>query len=117
MQIAGIRMPIWLIILYVLSLAVILLWPFAAFFTLGFGFDAPGSAQNPQVWTMVIAVLSYPLLPLIGVPASYLVYRKSRGALAYILAGVGALPLLAVVLGLIGMTVMNVVFLLRGPSF
>ena len=116
MQAVKPRFPIWLIILYILALATILLWPFVAFMSV-FAFDAPGSAQNPAVWTGVTAVLSYPLLPLIGVGGSFFAYRRGWKTLAYILAGVGALPLLAVVLALIAIVVENVMFMLGGSKF
>lgn len=113
METAAIRIPIWLIILYVLALATILIWPFIAFMSV-FAFDAPGTAQDPAVWTGVIAVLSYPLLPLVGVPGSFLTYRKGLRKAAYVLAAIGAVPLVICVIALVGMFVTNIVFLLGG---
>jgi hypothetical protein len=101
--------PVWLIILYVLSLLTILIWPFIAFMSV-FAFDAPGSSNDPAVWTAVIAVLSYPVLPLIGIPGSFLFYRASRKVPAYVLAGIGAIPLALLIVVLIAMVVENVLF-------
>lgn len=86
------RIPVWLIIAYILSLLTILAWPLVAFMSV-FAFDAPGSAEDPAVWNTVIAVLSYPLLPLVGVPGSFFAYRGSRKALSYVLTGIAAIPL------------------------
>ena len=109
------KIPVWLIIIYVLALATILLWPLVAFSSI-FAFDAPGSANDPRVWTTVIVVLSYPLLPLVGVTGSFFAYRKGRSKLAYVLAGIGSLPLVAVILILIATTVLNTAALF-GRSF
>lgn len=92
MQAAKPPVPIWLVIVYILSLLTLAAWPFVAVMS-AFAFDAPGSAQDPAVWSTVIAVLAYPLLPLVGVPASFFSYRGNRKTLAYVLAAVGAIPL------------------------
>ena len=113
MQTAKPHLPIWLIIVYVLSAATILIWPLIAFMSI-FAFDAPGSAQNPAIYTTVIIILAYPLLPAVGVPGSFLAYRKGHSKLAYVLAGIGALPFVAVLLALIAIMVSNAFFLLRG---
>ncbi len=94
------RIPGWLIAAYVLALAAILAWPIVAFGSI-FAFDAPGSAQNPGVWAGVITVLSYPVLPLIGVPASFFAYRAGRSKLAYLLAGIGGIPAALIVVFII----------------
>src|SRR5512139_3615600 len=109
MQVTRPRLPIWLVILYILALATILAWPFIAFMS-AFAFDAPGSSQDSAVWTGVITVLAYPLLPLIGVLGSFLAYRSGRKTLSYILAAVGALPLVALILILIAIIVGNAAF-------
>lgn len=90
------RMPIWLILLYILSLATILVWPFVAYMSV-FAFDAPGSAQDPRVWTGVTLVLAYPLIPIVGVIGSIIGWRLRSRIAAYVLAGIGAIPLLLVV--------------------
>jgi hypothetical protein len=78
-----------------------------------FAFDAPGSADNPAVWTGVITVLSYPLLPLIGIPASFLAHRANHKTAGLVLAAVGAIPLALAVLAIVAMVVGNLVFFLR----
>jgi hypothetical protein len=111
MQTARPRIPVWLIIIYVLALATILAWPFIAFMS-AFAFDAPGSSDNPAVWTGVIVVLSYPLLPLVGVPGSFFAYRKNFRTLAYVLLGIGAVPLALLLLALIAILASNIAFML-----
>lgn len=113
MQNAATRIPVWLIILYVLALATILAWPFIAFMSV-FAFDEPGSAQNPAIWRNIGIILSYPVLPIAGVAGSFLAYRKASRKLAYVLAGVGALRLAAFIFLLIAMIVMDVVIMLGG---
>jgi hypothetical protein len=102
-----------MIIIYVLSALTIAGWPFAAFMSV-FAFDAPGSAQDPTVWNTVGLVLAYPLLPLVGVPASFFLYRGSRKVLSYVLTAIGAVPLAIFIFFLISLMVMNVMFALRG---
>jgi cation transporter-like permease len=75
-----------------------------------FAFDAPGSAQDPAVWQGVGLVLAYPLLPVLGVPASFVAYWRRHRNLAYILLGIAALPLLVIVVGLAAVFAVNVLF-------
>lgn len=107
------RIPVWLVILFILSLLTIAAWPFVAFMS-AFAFDSPGSSENPAVWTGVITVLSYPLLPLLGIPAAFFAYRANRKVLAYVLTGIGAIPLAAVVLVVVMIVVGNLMFMLKG---
>jgi len=100
------KIPVLLIVVYVLALATILLWPIVAFSSV-FAFDAPGSADDPKVWTIVITVLSYPLLPLVGVTGSFFAYRKGLSKLSYVLAGIGSVPLVVAVLIIVATTVMS----------
>jgi ABC-type dipeptide/oligopeptide/nickel transport system permease subunit len=113
MQTGKAHTPAWLIILNILSLASLVAWPFVAFMSI-FAFDAPGSADNPAVWTGVIAVLSYPVLPIAGASASFVTYRRGRRVASYVLAGIAAVPLIVIVLGFIAIIVGNLVFLLAG---
>ena len=105
------RLPVWLVIAYILSLLTLAAWPFVAFMSV-FAFDAPGTAQGPAVWSMVITVLAYPLLPLIGVPASFFSYRANHKMLGYILAGIAAIPLAILVVILIVLLVTSFATLL-----
>ncbi len=115
MQNAAVRVPVWLIVVYVLALATILAWPCIAYMSV-FAFDAPGSAQNPAVWSTVILVLAYPLLPIIGVIASFITYRKGLRKPAYVLAGIGALPLVALLAFIVAAFVSSLAFLVA-PKF
>lgn len=111
----NVRPPVWLIVVYVLALLTVLAWPFVAFMSV-FAFDAPGSAQNPSIWATVIAVLSYPLLPLVGIPGSFFAFRRGHRRLAYLLAAVGAIPFVIAVAAIISIFVMDIVILLRGEG-
>jgi len=102
------KIPVWLIVVYGMALATILLWPLVAFGSI-FAFDAPGSANDPTVWTAVIAVLSYPLLPLIGVTGSFFAYRKGLSKLAYVLAGIGSVPLVLALLIIVSNMILNII--------
>jgi hypothetical protein len=102
------RIPIWLIIVYVFAL---LAWPFVAFMSV-FAFDAPGSVQDPAIWATVIAVLSYPLLPLIGIPGSFFAFRRDHRRLAYALTAVGAIPFVMAVVALLAIFAMDLWFML-----
>ncbi len=113
MQTTKPRIPIWLIVLDILSLGTLTLWPLVAFMSV-FAFDAPGSAQDPAVWAGVITILSYPLLPIIGAAGSLFAYWRRHKRLSYVLAGIGAIPLVLVVQGFIAIFVGNFVFLLGG---
>lgn len=110
---AASRIPAWLIIVYIVDLAAILAWPIIAFMAV-FAFDEPGSAQKPAVWRSVGILLSYPVLPIGSVIGSFIAFRRAARKLAFVLAGVGALPSAAFILLLIAMIVMNLVFMLRG---
>jgi hypothetical protein len=111
MQTVKPRVPAWLIVVYILALATILAWPFIAFMSV-FAFDAPGSAENPAVWTGVILVLAYPLLPLVGVPGSFFAYRKNLKKLAYVLLVIGGVPLVILVIALIAMFASSAAYML-----
>ncbi len=115
MQTAARRLPAWLVIVYVLALATLLAWPFVAFMSV-FAFDAPGSAQNPAVWSAVGIVLAYPLLPIIGVIASFITYRKGWRKPAYVLAGIGALPLVVLLAFIVTAFLSSLAFLVA-PKF
>ncbi len=113
MQQTASRFPVWLIVVYVLALATILAWPFVAFMSV-FAFDAPGSAQNPAIYATVGLILAYPLLPLVGVSGSFVAYRKAAKPLAYVLAGIGSLPLAVLVFLLLTLIITDLAFVLGG---
>jgi hypothetical protein len=113
--IAGTRIPIWLVIVYLLSLAAILAWPFVAF-TSVFAFDAPGSSEQTRTWVIVGIMWLYPILPLAGVLSSFLALKRGRKPLAYILAGLAALPFAVMAGALLASTLMSVGILL-GAKF
>ncbi len=105
MNIAGKRFPIWLVLVYILSLLIIVAWPLTAFSSL-FMFDAPGSANSATSWSMAGFLTCYPLLTLGGVLSSYLLYRRDKRVPSLVLAAIGAIP--AVVFGLV-FTIMPIV--------
>ncbi len=105
MQIAGTRLPIWLAIFYLLALLSILAWPISAFVSLFFG-DDPHTPLN-QVLVMMGVAVCYPILPLTGVPGSFLAFKRGWKMVAYVLAGIAALPAAAIALILISGMVMD----------
>jgi hypothetical protein len=115
MQPAKPRIPAWLIIVYILSLLTILGWPLMAFMSV-FAFDAPGSAQDPRVWTGVTLLLAYPVLPLVGVIGSFFTYRARHARAAYLLVAMGAIPLVIAAVALAAIFVTSVLAVIR-PGF
>jgi cytochrome bd-type quinol oxidase subunit 2 len=113
MTIAGTRIRLWLVMVYLLSLAAILAWPFVAFTSI-FAFDAPGSSEQTSTWVIVAIMWLYPVLPLAGVLSSFLALKGGRKPLAYALAGLAALPFAVIAGALLASTLMSVGIVLGG---
>jgi hypothetical protein len=111
LQIAGTRIPIWLIIVYAVALAAVLAWPITAFTSI-FAFDDPYTSNNPGTYTAVAVAVCWPVVPLAGVLASFLTYRGKRTVLAYVLAGIAALPAATFALILIASPIMSMLTLI-----
>lgn len=115
MNIAGARIPVWMLLLYIAALIAVLAWPIMAFMSV-FAFDAPGSSSNPQTYVAVGLLLCYPILPVGGVLGSYLTYRKQHKLPAYILAGVALLPSALLLIVLVIMPLLTT-FAMFGGNF
>ncbi len=112
MQIGRTRFPVWLIVAYVLALAAILAWPLVAFGS-AFAFDSPMTpAQTQSTEVAVVAVLAYPIIPLVGVLASFFARRGGRNRLAWGFAGFALIPLALLALILLASFAMQGLYLL-----
>jgi hypothetical protein len=113
MLIAGTRIPVWLAIVYILSLIAILAWPFTAFLSI-FAFDTLVAAWTSVAYLYVGVALGYPVLPLAGVLCSFLAYKRDRKKLAYVLAGLAVVPFALMALGVVAQSIMSLVIVLGG---
>jgi hypothetical protein len=79
-------------------------------------FDAPGSMNNPAAWANALIVASFPLLCIVSIAASWIVWARRKNRIGRFLVGtqlaVACLPLLpiayiagAMVIGTIGVLV------------
>lgn len=102
MRIAGTLIPARLRILYVLSLASVLLcWPFTV---IGAAMQAEGAVTAGELQMANVraaAFLLWPLLPLVGVTGSFFALRRRRAPLAYTLAAIAVLPVVFLVLAVV----------------
>jgi hypothetical protein len=58
------------------------------------------SGSTPEAWTFVIAVWSYPIIPLVLVIAAWIAYAKRRNVLAAVLSGLSFAPPVLLYVGL-----------------
>ena len=79
---------IWMILSQLLALGSLVVWLVAA----GLSVMAFDSGESLQAWTLVIAVWSYPIIPLLLVVASWIAYAKRRNLLAGVLSGLSFVP-------------------------
>lgn len=85
---------IWLIISQLLALASLVFWLFAA----GISVMAFDSGSTPEAWTVVIAVWSYPIWPIIFTIATWIAYARKKDRLAAVLTTLTFLPVLVLIL-------------------
>ncbi len=97
MNIAGKKLPVWLIIAYVVALSAICAWPLIAYFS-AFLFDAPNAASQPGTYLSMGIMLGYPILPILGVIGSFFANRGGRRRLTIGLAALALLPFAAIAL-------------------
>lgn len=81
---------IWLIVSQVLALASLLFWLVMA----GLSVMAFDSGSTPEAWTFVIAVWSYPILPIALTIAAWIAYARKKDRAAGILTTFTFLPML-----------------------
>jgi len=79
---------IWMILSQLLALGSLTIWLLVA----GLSVMAFDQGSTPEAWTFVIAVWSYPIIPLILVIAAWIAYAKGRNKLAGILSGLSFAP-------------------------
>lgn len=115
MQVAGTRLPKWLVFGYVLSLCAIFAWPCIAL-TSPMAFDDPASHFAAAPYLYVACAFLYPLFPLGGVVGSLIAYRKGRRGLAYSLAAIALAPTVTIALWFALLTILNVVTVFRALS-
>ena len=79
---------IWMILSQLLALASLFIWMLVA----GLSVMAFDQGSSPEAWTFVIAVWSYPLIPLILIIAAWIAFAKRRNTLAGVLSGLSFAP-------------------------
>jgi len=85
-----------MIVSQLLTLGSLMIWLLVA----GFSFMAFDSGSTPEAWTLVIAVWSYPIVPLILIIIAWIAYAKRRNVLAGVLSGLSFTPPLLLYVGL-----------------
>jgi len=79
---------IWMIVSQLLMVASLLIWLLAA----GLAVMAFDSGVTDEAWTFVIAVWSYPIIPLVLVVSAWIAYARRRNVLAAVLSGLSFAP-------------------------
>lgn len=79
---------IWMIVSQILAVVSLVPWLLMA----GLSVMAFDQGSTPEAWTFVIAVWSYPVLPIILVIAAWIAYAKHRNRAAGILSGLSFAP-------------------------
>jgi hypothetical protein len=81
-------------------------------------FDAPGSMDNPGAWLNALVVVSFPVLCLLSIGASWLVWaarrRRPTRLSSYAAIGAAALPLLPIAYVVAAMAIETVGVLFSG---
>ena len=85
---------IWLIVSQLLALLSLLFWLFAA----GISVMAFDSGMTREAWTIVIAVWSYPIWPIVFTIVAWIAYARKKDMLAAILTTFTFLPVLLLIL-------------------
>ena len=85
---------IWLIVSQLLALLSLLFWLFAA----GISVMAFDSGVTREAWTIVIAVWSYPIWPIVFTIAAWIAYARKKDMLAAVLTTFTFLPVLLLIL-------------------
>ncbi len=96
------RTLIWLIISQLLALASLLIWLLVA----GLSVMAFDQGSTPEAWTFVIAVWSYPIIPLALAVGAWIAFGFKKYTLANVLSTIAFLPpvLLYVFLWVVSLT-------------
>jgi hypothetical protein len=79
---------IWMIVSQILTLLSLLIWLLVA----GLSVMAFDSGVSTEAWTVVIAVWSYPIFPILMVIVAWIAYARRKNRLAAILSGLSFAP-------------------------
>src|SRR6266540_285143 len=79
---------VWMIVSQALTLVSLLIWLLVA----GLSVMAFDSGETTQAWTLVIAVWSYPIFPILMVIAAWIAYARRKNTSAAILSGLSFAP-------------------------
>ena len=79
---------IWMILSQLLALGSLVIWLLVA----GLSVMAFDSGVSREAWTFVIAVWSYPIIPLILIIIAWIAYVKRKNVLAGVLSGLSFAP-------------------------
>jgi hypothetical protein len=79
---------IWMIVSQALTLVSLLIWLLVA----GLSVMAFDSGVSTEAWTIVIAVWSYPIIPILLVIVAWIAYARHKNTLAAILSGLSFAP-------------------------
>ena len=89
---------IWMIVSQVLTVLSLVIWLFLA----GISVMAFDSGVSAEAWTIVIAVWSYPIIPILLVIGAWIAFARRKNVLAAVLSGLSfAPPILLMLLVLI----------------
>ncbi len=80
---------IWMLISQILTIFTLSLWLSVALISYGFGFD---QGSTPEAWTFVIAIWSYPIIPIVLVIAAWIAFARRKYILAAVLSGFSFMP-------------------------
>lgn len=84
---------IWLVLSQLLAAGSLVIWLLFA----GLSVMAFDQGSTPEAWTFVIAVWSYPIIPLALIIGAWIAFARLKNMLAAILSGLSfALPLLCI---------------------
>ncbi len=87
---------VWMIVSQILTLASLLIWLLVAAVSV-MAFD---SGESPQAWTFVIAVWSYPIIPIVLVIAAWIAFARRKNKSAAVLSGLSFAPPFLLYIGL-----------------
>jgi hypothetical protein len=79
---------VWMILSQLLALGSLVIWLLVA----GLSVMAFDQGSSPEAWTIVIAVWSYPIIPISLVIAAWIAFAKKRNILAGVLSGLSFTP-------------------------
>jgi len=81
-------LTIWMIVSQLLTVGSLLIWLLVA----GLSVMAFDSGESREAWTLVIAVWSYPIIPLILAVTAWIAFTRRKNVLAGVLSGLSFTP-------------------------